>query len=158
MHHPPTNGNFSDDHMRLQHMYDLEEWVMNCYLILCQTRKWTKKPFFHFSGTTFLNIFLLLTAWVTKMTHRDFGLYLINWKAKGLPHPCWPLGRRSYMDWSELHKSSAIFFFQTVSLSLFCMWNKNNDVRLCFGECCQDCHKTMKLWISVRDGRSSESQ
>lgn len=102
---------------------DLEEGVMNCYLILCQTWKWTKKPFFHFSGTTFLNIFLLLTAWVTKMTHRDFGLYLINWKGKGLPHPCWPLGRPSYMDWSELHQSSAILFLKTVSLSLFCMWN-----------------------------------
>jgi len=53
---------------------DLEEGVMNCYLILCQTRRWTKKPFFHFSGTTFPNIFPISTAWVTKMTHRDFGL------------------------------------------------------------------------------------
>jgi hypothetical protein len=32
---------------------NLEEGVMNCYLLLCQTWKWTKKPFFHFSGTTF---------------------------------------------------------------------------------------------------------
>jgi len=103
---------------------DLEDWVINCYLILCQAWKWTKKPFFHFSGMIFLDIFLLFTACVSKMTHKDFGLYLINWKGKGLPHTFWHLGRPSYMNWSELHQSSAISFLQTVSLSLFCMWNK----------------------------------
>lgn len=72
--------------MRLQHMYGLC-WLRRqgdelLFDIMPDMKVNQKKTFFHFSGTTFLSIFLLLTTWVTKMTHRDFGLYLINWRAR----------------------------------------------------------------------------
>jgi hypothetical protein len=81
---------------------DLEEGVMNCYLIQCQTWEWTEKPFFHFTGTTFLNIFLHWLHVAPKWLIETLD-YLSDWKGKGLPHPCWSLGRPSYMFRSRGH-------------------------------------------------------
>jgi hypothetical protein len=111
------NGNFSDDHTRLQYTYGLC-WLRRCgdelLFDIMPDKKVNIETFFHFSDTTFLNIFLLLIAWGTIVTHRDFGLYLIDWKEKGLPHTCWPLGRPycTYMHWSALQQSSAISFLR----------------------------------------------
>jgi hypothetical protein len=124
-HAPPTNKWYLLwwPYERQQHTYGF-----------CWLRRGGDELFFDIMPDMNVNketIFSLLRHNISKylppldcMSHQNDSQRLwtyLNCKGTGPPHPCWPLGRPSYMDWSEFHQSSDISFLQTVSLSLFCM-------------------------------------
>jgi hypothetical protein len=109
MHHPPTNGNFCDEHgnaikpeiiqdnNRHTGYVDLGDRIAHSYSIQRRTCKWTKKLFFfQLLDMIILNSFLFLTSCGAKITHRDFRRPLV-WnlieRAGSLPRPRRPLGR-----------------------------------------------------------------
>jgi hypothetical protein len=116
MHHPPTNGNFCDEHGNAikpeiiqdynRHMgyVDLCDRLTNSYAIQRCTWKGTKRLLFHLLDMTIVNIVLLLTACGTKITHRDFRLSLMQnliQRAGSLPHPHRLLGRLCFTQTSH---------------------------------------------------------
>jgi hypothetical protein len=174
MHHPPTNGNFCDEHGNAikpeiiqdynRHVgyVNLGDRMTNSYSIQRQTWKWTKKLFFHLLDMTILNSFLLMIACGTKITHRDFQLSLV-WnlieRAGGLPRPCRPLGRpcvsQKQVTRLEVNFSSHWPF---PSSKLYCracsaqgitkrvqVKCKKCDVGLCLGKCTKDYHTKLNL-------------
>jgi hypothetical protein len=174
MHHPPTNGNFCDEHgnalkpvivqdyNKHRGFIDLGDRMTNSYSIQRQTWKWTKKLFLHFLDMTILNIFLLLTACRTKMTHKDFQLSLVQnltERAGSQPRPRQPLGRPcvslKQVTRLEVNFSS---HWPCPSCRLCCqvcsarrkkkrvqVKCKKCDVGQCLGECFEAYHTKLKL-------------
>jgi hypothetical protein len=175
MHHPPANGNFCDEHgnaikpeiiqnyNRHVSYVDLGDRMTNSYSIQRWTWKGTQRLLFHLLDMTIVNIFLLLTACGTKITHRDFRLSLMRnliERAGSLPHPRPPLGRpfvsQKQVTWLEVNFSSHWPF---PSSRLYC-WAcsaraikkrvqvkcKKCDLGLCLGKCFEDYHTKLNLW------------
>jgi hypothetical protein len=91
-HAPSTStGSFHDEHGNAlkpaimqnynQHMgyVDKSDHMMNTYSISRQTRKWTKKLFFHLLDLTALYSYILLTSFGAKLTHREIRLSFIRY-------------------------------------------------------------------------------
>jgi len=105
LHDPPREGNYCDEHRNaikpaivadynhhMEHV-DNADRMANSYTASCQTRKWTKKPFFHLMDLAIVNSYILLSSCGgKKISHRDFPLTLIREMLARLgmshEHPC----------------------------------------------------------------------
>ena len=84
MHAPPVEGNFIqesgqaikphvvEDYTAYMGFVDKSDRMVNSYGIARRTWKLTKKPFFHLTGTTILNGFLIYKSHGGNMTHKNF--------------------------------------------------------------------------------------
>jgi len=84
MHAPPVEGNFIqesgqaikphivEDYTAYMGSVDKSDRMVNSYGIARRTWKLTKKQFFHLTGTTILNGFLIHKSHGGNMTHKNF--------------------------------------------------------------------------------------
>jgi hypothetical protein len=90
MHAPPVEGNFTqesgqaikpcivEDYNAYMWSVDRSDRMVNSYGIACRTWKWTKKLFFHLTGMTILNRFLIHKSRGGKMMHKNFREILVH--------------------------------------------------------------------------------
>jgi len=90
MHSPPVEGNFIDDsgnaikprvvedYNAYMGFVDKADRMVNSYGIAQRTWKWTKKLFFHLTGMTILNAFIIHKSSGGKMTHKSFREVLVR--------------------------------------------------------------------------------
>jgi hypothetical protein len=171
MNAPPVEGNFTqesgqaikprvvEDYNALMGFVDKSDRMVNSYGIAHRTWKLTKKPFFHLTGMTILNGFLIHKSRDGKMTHKNFRQILVheltihsqeeNVTASGIsrgrPSPTvsqlsisqhWPSkGKQWWCHVCSLHR-------QTRSTLYFC-WKC--DVRLCIVNCFKKWHTCVNL-------------